>query len=165
MPGKKATLYMFCGKIAAGKSTLAATLAATNQAVLIAEDAWLSALFSHELSSAKDYMRCASRLRKVMGPHVATLLKTGVSVVLDFQANTIESRAWMRRIVEETGANNQLHVLSPPDEVCLSRLRARNAIGEHPFSVSDEQFHEVSRYFVPPTEDEGFTLVIHDDTA
>ncbi|WP_422063906.1 AAA family ATPase [Shimia sp.] len=33
------TLYMLCGKIAAGKSTLAAKLATAENAVLIAEDA------------------------------------------------------------------------------------------------------------------------------
>lgn len=159
MPDKPPVLHLICGKIAAGKSTLAAELAKTTGAILIAEDDWLAALFSDEMSTVKDYMRCAAKLRQILGPHIAALLNRDVSVVLDFQANTVESRSWMRGVLDQTSADHQLHVLAPPDAVCLSRLRARNASGAHPFSVTEEQFHQVSHYFAPPTPDEGFTLV------
>ena len=162
MEAKTPTLHMFCGKIAAGKSTLAANLAQTEGAILIKEDDWLASLFGEDMTTAKDYMRCASKLRHVLGPHITDLLNKGLSVVLDFQANTVESRTWMRHILESSDAGNQLHVLMPPDEVCLTRLRARNATGEHPFTVTDAQFHQISKHFVPPTEDEGFNLIVHD---
>ncbi len=158
------TLHLLCGKIAAGKSTLAAKLAAADNTVLIAEDAWLAALFSEQLQQPKDYLRCAKKLRSAMAPHVVELLNAGVSVVLDFQGNTIESRAWMRGLLDQTDADHQFHVLMPPDEVCLARLRARNESGAHPFAVSEKQFHHISAYFVPPTPDEGFNLVIHNQT-
>ncbi len=162
MPAAKPTLQLLCGKIAAGKSTMAATLADAPATVLISEDEWLAALFSEEMSSAKDYVRCASKLRKIMGPHIASLLNAGMSVVLDFQANTVESRAWMRNILDQTDADHRLHVLTPTDEVCLARLRARNASGDHAFSVTEAQFHQISRHFALPTPDEGFHVVIHD---
>ena len=98
-----------------------------------------------------------------MGPHIASLLSAGVSVVLDFQANTVESRRWMRGIIDRTGADHRLHVLAPPDEVCLSRLKERNASGLHPFTVTEEQFHKISAHFVPPSPEEGFNLIIHDE--
>lgn len=164
MPSAPSTLHLFCGKIAAGKSTLAARLSQDDGTVLISEDDWLAALFAEEMSTAKDYVRCASKLRKIMGPHVASLLNAGVSVVLDFQANTVESRMWVRGILNQTSADHQFHVLAPPDELCLTRLRARNAGGDHPFSVSEAQFHQINAYFVPPTPDEGFNLVLHDQT-
>lgn len=41
------TLHMLCGKIAAGKSTLAAELGDANGTVIIAEDEWLNAQKSH----------------------------------------------------------------------------------------------------------------------
>jgi predicted kinase len=44
------TLHMICGKIAAGKSTLAARLGRAQGTVLVAEDDWLSALFPDQLS-------------------------------------------------------------------------------------------------------------------
>jgi hypothetical protein len=42
------TLYLLCGKIAAGKSTLARRLAKRPYTVLIAEDHWNSNLFKEE---------------------------------------------------------------------------------------------------------------------
>ncbi len=92
------TLYMLCGKISAGKSTLAAKLAAADKTVLIGEDEWLAPLFSEELHAPKDYVRSAAKLRVAMTPHILTLLNTGLSVVLDFQANTVESRTWMKAL-------------------------------------------------------------------
>lgn len=160
----KPTLHLLCGKIAAGKSTLAAKLAGSDGTVRIVEDDWLAALYPNEMSTAQDYVRCASKLRKVIGPHVVSVLNTGLSVVLDFQANTIESRQWMRAIIDEAEAEHQMHVLVPPDVVCLQRLRARNAGGDHPFAVSEEQFHQIAQHFVPPTPEEGFNLIIHDRT-
>ncbi len=165
MPDTSPTLHMMCGKIAAGKSTLAAQLAQMDSTVLIAEDDWLGALFSDQMTSPKDYMRCSTKLQTVMAPHIASLLRAGVSVILDFPANTVAQRAWMRGILEATGAQDQMHLLTPPDDVCLARLRARNAKGDHPFAVTDEQFHQFSNHFVAPSEEEGFTIVAHDETA
>lgn len=165
MPQTSPTLHLFCGKIAAGKSTLASKLARSNGTVLIAEDEWLNALFTEEMSTASDYMRCASKLRRVMGPHVSSLLNSGISVILDFQANTVESRAWMRGLFEATNASHQLHVLAPPDEVCLERLHRRNKQGDHPFAATEAQFHQFSKYFEAPTSDEGFNIVAHEEAG
>ncbi|MCK0151378.1 ATP-binding protein [Marivita sp. S6314] len=155
------TLHMMCGKIASGKSTLSARLGAQPRTVVIAEDVWLHGLYADQLASVADYMRAMARFRPMIGPHIADLLTAGVSVVLDFQANTVDARRWMRGIVEQTQASHALHVLDVPDEVCLKRLHARNAAGTHPFTVSDAQFHHVSAHFVPPSDDEGFHIVRH----
>ena len=154
-------LHLLCGKIAAGKSTLAASLAAESGTVHIAEDAWLDQLFGTDMVSIQDYVRYSERIRSVLETHVVSLLEAGVSVVLDFPANTVETRAWMRRIVVETSASHQFHVLEVPDEICLERLRARNASGTHPFTVTEQQFHHISKHFVPPTTDEAFNVIIH----
>lgn len=161
MPPSAPTLHMLCGKIGSGKSTLAARLGRVEGTVLIAEDDWLSALFSEEMSSPKDYMRCAAKLRAIMGPHVVSLLKAGVSVVLDFPANTTENRTWMRGILAASNASHQLHVMATPDEICLERLHARNAKGDHPFAATEAQFQLFSKYFAEPTADEGFNIVLH----
>lgn len=161
MPDHSPTLHMLCGKIAAGKSTLAASLASAPGTVLIAEDDWLNALFADELVSLPDYVRCSSKLRRRMGPHVAAMLNAGVSVVLDFPANTVEQRRWMRGILENTTASHQLHLLDVPDEVCLARLRARNSRGDHPFAVTEAQFHQFSSHFAAPSAGEGWNIVNH----
>jgi predicted kinase len=160
-----AILHMMCGKIASGKSTLSAQLAREGAAVVIAEDAWLDVLFADQMQSISDYVRCAAKLREVIGPHVVSLLTAGVSVVLDFQANTVQSRDWMRGLLEQSGAADRLHVLDVPDAVCLARLRARNAQGDHPFAATEEQFWHLSKHFAWPSADEGFEIVVHHDDA
>ena len=161
MSETSAVLHMICGKIAAGKSTLAEELAQTPGVVRIAEDDWLGTLFADQMTTGADYLRCSAQLRTVMGPHVVALLRAGVSVVLDYPANTRDQRAWMRGLFEEAGVAHQMHVLDVPDEVCLARLRARNAQGDHAFAATEEQFHHFARHFQPPTAEEGFTIVMH----
>lgn len=57
----KPTLHLLFGKIEAGKSTLAAELAAANRTVLIAEDERLAALFADEMQKLKDYVHCTAK--------------------------------------------------------------------------------------------------------
>jgi len=119
------TLHMLCGKIAAWKSTLAARLARAPGTVLICEDDWLGTLYGDEMATGADYLRCADKLRAIMGPHIDALLGAGVSVVLDAPANTRSQRAWLRHRLTATQAAHRLHVLDTPDAVCLQRLRAQ----------------------------------------
>ena len=156
-----ATLHMICGKIAAGKSTLAARLGAAKDTIMISEDKWLAALFADQMHTGADYVRCAAQLRDAMGPHVADLMSCGISVVLDYPANTPETRAWMRSILDGTKAKHQMHVLDVPDDVCLARLKKRNATGAHEFAVTEAQYRQFTKHYVPPTAEEGFKLVIH----
>ncbi len=155
-------LHLLCGKIASGKSTLAQRLTRDTGAVLISEDNWLATLFTDQMATLSDYVRCSARLHQVMAPHVTDLLRAGVSVVLDFPANTPDTRAWMRDAARDAGVDHRLHLLLPPDEVCLDRLRARNATGEDAFAPTQEQFHRISAHFAPPTPEEGFTIVRYD---
>ncbi len=155
------TLHLLCGKIASGKSALAAHLGSQPGTITIAEDEWLAILYADEMTSISDYVRNASRLQSIIGPHVASLLNAGLSVVLDFHANTTERRSWMRDLIQTTGAAHQLHYLDVPDEVCKARLRSRNADGAHPFAPTEEQFDQLSRHFVPPQPGEGFTIIRH----
>ncbi|MCR8725879.1 AAA family ATPase [Frigidibacter sp. ROC022] len=161
MPDKSPVLHMLCGKIAAGKSTLAARLGDLPGTVRISEDDWLHALYSDELRGLEDYARCSSKLRRIMGAHVAGLLGAGCSVVLDFPANTVEQRRWMRGILESTAASGQLHLLDTPDAVCLARLSERNGRGDHPFKVTEAQFRQFSGHFAAPSPDEGLPIVRH----
>lgn len=155
-------LYMFCGKIAAGKSTLAAEIKARGGSVVIAEDEWLHGLFGDQMATVADYVRCSGKLRKVIGSHVVDLLQSGTAVILDFPANTVQTRVWMRGLLDQADCPHELHLMVPPDEVCLERLRKRNESGAHPFAVTEEQFHQISKHFEPPTEAEGFTVIVHE---
>ncbi len=155
------TLHLICGKVAAGKSTLAARLAEAPSTILIAEDHWTSRLFKDELKTVADYARYSRRLRDAMGPHVVSILKAGLSVVLDFPANTPANRQWMRSLFEAAGVAHCLHFLDISDDVCRQRLHRRNDAGSHEFTVSDAEFDEITRYFVAPTASEGFDMRVY----
>jgi predicted kinase len=161
MSSNKAMLHLLCGKIAAGKSTLAAQFGNLPNTVVVSEDHWLSRLYPGEITSVADYVRRSAHLQNAMRSHLAALLKSGVSVVLDFPANTPANRAWMRTIFEDAGAPHQLHYLDVPDAVCKARLRARNARGSHEFAATDEQFDFITSHFVAPASEEGFNIVVH----
>lgn len=154
-------LYLISGKIGAGKSTLAQQLATRPATLLISEDHWTSHLFADQLRTIDDYRRLSARLRAAMAPHITAILRLGLSVVLDFPANTTTQRGWMRQLIDEAKVAHELHLLDMPDALCLQRLRQRNASGEHPFQVSDAEFAQFTRHFVPPSPEEGFNIVVH----
>ena len=157
------TLYCICGKIAAGKTSLARKLAAEHAAVLICEDEWLVRIEA-EIETFDDSCKHARRLRAAIGPHVIDLLRLGISVVLDMPVNTPRDRAWMRSLFEAASAGHELHVIEATDELCKARLRARNETmpeGLYFGHVPEEIFDPVTSLLVPPSEAEGFNLVSH----
>ena len=86
--------------------------------LLISEDHWTSHLFSDDLQTIDDYGRLSGRLRAAMGPHVVDILRQGLSVVLDFPANTVSNRNWMRSLISEANVAHELHLLDVPDTLC-----------------------------------------------
>jgi predicted kinase len=155
-----AVLHFLCGKMAAGKSTFARGLARTHNAVLLEEDHFLAILFPDEIHSIADYIKHSSRVRNALSDHIVWLLRSGMSVVLDFPANTRNQRRWFRQLIERSGAAHQLHFLDVPDEVCKAQLqeRSRSLPPGSPFTTEAE-FEAVTKYFEPPSTDEGFNVV------
>jgi predicted kinase len=161
MQNQTSKLFLISGKIAAGKSTLAGKLATRKATVLISQDHWLTNLYPDEISTLDDYVRCSARLRDAINPHVVSLLHEGLSVVMDFPANTISQRQWLRGIFETADVAHELHYVDVSNEVCKMRLRDRNLAGEHPFQTSETEFDLFTSHFVAPTFDEGFNIIIH----
>lgn len=153
------TLHLVCGKIAAGKSSLCARLAAAPGTILISQDFWMKRLWGEELREVADYLRLAPRLNSAIGPLVTDLLEAGLDVVLDFPANTVRTRSWWKAAAESAGAPHRLHWLDVPDDICRDRLRRRNAEGTHDFAASDEQFELITSYFEAPSAAEGLVVV------
>ncbi len=155
------TLYLLSGKIGSGKSTLARALASRRQTLLISEDHWTSILFANDLKTIDDYGKYSARLRAAMTPHIVAILGKGLSIVLDFPANTLKQRAWMKELIDLAKVDHELHVLDTPDAICKQRLRQRNSSGKHPFQVSDAEYEQFTRHYMPPTGDEGFKVIVH----
>ncbi|GJJ01696.1 cell division protein ZipA [Duganella rhizosphaerae] len=152
------TLHLVCGKIAAGKSTLMSELARAPSTVLISEDKMLATLYPGEIQSLADYVRCTTKLRAALQGLIRDVLAAGSSVVLDFPANTIATRSWMKTLIEDTPAAHCLHYLDVSDEECKRRLRRRNEEGVHQFSTSEAEFDLITQFFVAPTDEEGFNV-------
>jgi predicted kinase len=158
---RSTTLYLLCGKIAAGKSTLAHRLAAQPKTILISMDHWMPILFPTENETIEDFTRLSARLRAAMGPHVVDILRQDISVVLDFPANTVVWRRWMLSLITEANVAHELHVLDVSDAICKARLRTRNESGDHPYQIDEATYDLFMSYFVPPTLDEGFNVIVH----
>jgi predicted kinase len=163
MSERNAKLLFFCGKMAAGKSTLSRKLAAEEGAVLLVEDEFLVRLFPGQIVDLAAYVTFSSRIREALGPHIASLLSMGVSVVLDFPANTRRQRAWFRRLIDESGAGHELHFIDASDALCLRQLRerSRDLPAGSPWT-GEAEFHAVTAFFEPPAEDERFHVVRHE---
>jgi predicted kinase len=159
----QAKLICLCGKMAAGKSTLARTLAAREQAVLLVQDEWLSQLFPGEILDVLDYSRCSTRLAAALAPLIVSLLSKGTTVVLDFPGNTRKQRAWFRQLFEAAGVEHELHFIDASDDVCKRQLRERSA-GLPPGTpwTTEAEFDLITSYFQPPAADEGFNVIRHE---
>lgn len=153
-----ATLHFLCGKIASGKSTLAQQLVCGQQAVLLSEDTWLAALYPGQITQLADYIEKSRLLKSVLELHLVTLLRQGVTLVLDFPANTPVQRRWLKGLAEQAGCSYCCHVLNVSDEECKRRLAARNQSGENPFTTSAEQFDLITAHFSYPSEEEELVI-------
>ncbi len=154
------TLTFFCGKMGAGKSTYAVRTAHEQNAVLLSEDEWLSALYPGQITSFDDYIRCAGLLRPLVRTHVQNILRIGTPVVMDFPANTVRQREWFKSLVAEIQAPHELVFLDASDELCLRRIAHRRTdLPEREAFDTPEVFHQVTRYFEAPGEEEGLRVL------
>lgn len=159
------TLHFLCGKLGAGKTTLAKQLASKHRAVLICEDVWLQRLFPVEIADFNDYLKYSERLKSVVAPHARELLVSGVSVVLDFPANVPSVRLWIRGIFDAANAAHVLHFVDTPNDVCIAQMQKRNV--ERPegsVQTSIEQFEHITSFFRPPRLEEGFNVTVYSRT-
>ena len=165
MSQHKGKLIFFCGKMAAGKSTLARELASREGAVLLAEDAFLERLYPDQIVDLADYVTCSNRVRDALSAHLCALLAQNVSVVLDFPGNTRRQREWFRRLIDDSGARHELHFVDATDNVCLRQLHGRRlTLPANSLWTSDAEFQAVTVWFEPPAADEGFHIVRHERT-
>ena len=160
--GAAAKLIFLCGKMAAGKSTLARRLAERENAVLLVQDELLDCLFPGAITDIAQFAEYSARLRSALAPHVSTLLAKGVTVVLDFPGNTRTQRAWFRAIFERADAGHELHFVDVTDAVCKRQLqdRTRHLPAGTPWTTVAE-FDAITAYFQPPSADEGFNVIRH----
>ena len=157
----EAELHLLCGRIAAGKSTLAKSLVKRHRAILIGEDDYLEQLYGDKIQSFADYRGHSQRLRQLITPLCIDLLQRGINIVLDFPANTPSCRQWLKNIIQQSEARHTLHYLTTPVERCREQLQQRIVKQQKNSSpIALNEFDEINRYFVPPDVTEGFNVEI-----
>ncbi|MFW0778377.1 MAG: AAA family ATPase [Rickettsiales bacterium] len=155
-PGK---LTLFAGKMGAGKSTMALQLATTRCAVLISEDEWLASLYPGQIAGLDDYLHYSGQLKPQIKKLVQSILQTGAEVVLDYPANTLNQRTWLKSIFEEIQAPHELVFLDVADEMCLQQVHQRRQTDPARAKTDTAaMFEAVNQYFVAPSPAEGFVI-------
>lgn len=138
-------------------------LARQENAILLAQDELLDRLFPGEITDIPGYVKFSSRLNEALAPHICALLSKGVSVVLDFPGNTKAQRAWFRQLFEGANAEHELHFVDASDALCKRQLNDRSKDVPHgTVWTTDAEFEAMTKYFQPPSEDEGFNVVHHE---
>lgn len=154
------TLYFFCGKMGAGKTTKSKQLAIDKNAVLLSEDEWLSSLYPNQFGSFEDYLKFSAQLKPLVKKHVQNILSVGTNVVMDFPANTQKLRKWFLDIASETNANHQLIFLNLNNEQCLRQIaQRRNEQPERAAFDTEAMFIHVTSFFEAPKESEGLNIL------
>lgn len=157
----KGTLIFFCGKMGAGKSTKSKEIARELNAILLSEDDWLAALYPEEIHNFEDYRKYSSRLKPLLLEHVRSILNAGISVVMDYPANTISQRKWFKEIFSNHAIPHKLIFMDVDDQLCLEQIKRRRET--HPERArfdTEEVFYQVTSYFERPFEGEGFEIDI-----
>ena len=160
---RKVKLIFFCGKMAAGKSTLSRELAERENAVLLVQDEFLERLFPGEIVDIPSYIKYSSQVKDALGPLIRSLLHKGVSVVLDFPGNTKTQRAWFRQLLEGTDAAHELHFIDASDDLCKLQLKERSeGLPTGAAWTTEAEFDAITAYFEPPSAEEGYNIIRHE---
>jgi predicted kinase len=154
------TLYFFCGKMGAGKSTKSKQLAVEKRAVLLSEDEWISSLYPNQVASLEDYLKFSAQLKPLVKKHVQNILSVGTDVVMDFPGNTQKLRKWFLEISSEVNASHQLIFLNLTNEQCLRQIANRRSEQPERASFDTEAvFFHVTSFFEAPAASEGLTII------
>ena len=154
------TLYFFCGKMGAGKSTKSKQLAIDKHAVLLSEDEWLSSLYPNQISAFEDYLKFSAQIKPLVKKHVQNILSVGTDVVMDFPANTQKLRKWFLDMASEVKASHQLIYLNLNNEQCLCQIaQRRNEQPERAAFDTEEVFIHVTKFFEAPEASEGLHIL------
>ena len=142
----KARLILTCGLPGAGKTTLAAQLAADRNAVRLTKDEWLWALGSTPWDEPT-----REKVEHELWRLAQEILRRGLSVVLDFGLWARIERDEMRDAARGLGVGIELHYLDVPTEELWRRIEARNS--EPPWdshSIRRADLHGWLRAFQAP---------------
>jgi predicted kinase len=143
---RAATLVLMVGLPAAGKTTLAAELAATHQALRLTPDHWMIPLFGDSMAGGKRFV-LEGRLISV----ALQALRLGTSVVLDYGLWDRDERSALRWLARSAGAACQVIYLPVDKDIQLTRIARRQDTTPHQtFPMSEAELDAWREKFQEP---------------
>lgn len=149
-----AYLYAMVGLPCSGKTTCAARIARKTGAVRFTPDEWHIRLFGHDVGSQEHDAR-HDRVEALMRDVADSLMRCGVSVILDFGFWSVEERDYLREHARELGAGFRICYMDTPMDEIYSRMEARNVSGRSDiFRITRADMEGYLRSWQPPTQAE-----------
>jgi len=165
-------IYMVCGPIGAGKTTIAHRLAEELGAIRFSEDEWLSRLFVPDAPSGLmdgsaeqivqwatgRYVRCREQIWQVC----EQLIMQGKQVVLDGGLSTKEQRDELRDMAIMNSYQYQLHYVDADYHIRKNRVikNSQEKSGTFPITVTPALFDFMEEFFEPPVGEELTNAVV-----
>lgn len=119
-----ANVSMICGKICSGKTTYAQRLCAARRSVLLSIDEIMLALFG--LYAGEQHDEFAEKTETYLLEKSAEIVRSGISVVLDWGFWTKQKRDSAREFFTMRGIAHEMHYISIGDETWHLRIEHRN---------------------------------------
>lgn len=147
-----AKVYLICGVICSGKTTLARALAARERAVILSCDELTKAL-GDDLGDRHDAV--ALRVQGYLKTKTVELARLGVNVILDWGFWRAEDRAAMSEYLSENGIEQEWHYIKVSPEQLRRNIEYRNANrGPSDYFVDEGLMAKCLAAFEPPSEAE-----------
>ena len=154
----KPIVYLICGFVGAGKTTLAKKLEEKTGAVRITKDEW-SIHFIGNDPAIDGYTEWDAKITELSRNFAFQLVEKGIDVIIDEGFWEKETRAKMKKRIEALGAREVLYYLDTPIETIRERIVGRNSnLTKDSFKISREMLDNYLTYWQPPGEDEDYIL-------
>jgi len=158
--GTKATIYLICGFIGAGKSTFSKKLEEQTGAVRITKDEWSIRLIGND-PTIDGYTDWDSKIIGLSRDFAFYLAEKGINVIMDEGFWARSERDAMKARAESAGAKYVLYYVECPIEVARKRVVGRNHnLAKDSFEISNEMFDSYLKYWEPLTRDENYILAV-----
>jgi len=147
-------LFLICGFIGSGKTTISLELADREKAVRLTLDEWVNKLYGAEASKITEFDP-QERVKEVMWQVAEGCLRLGTSVVLDWGFWAQRERDTYRKMAEAIGATPKLIFVDCCKQQCLERVLQRNlACDERSVIINPDELELWWRVFEPPLGEE-----------
>lgn len=157
-----ARLHLLYGFAGSGKSTLARQLERELPAVRFTLDEWMLRLYPELTIEDDDYGRRAAAVRELIWSVAEQTLRTGSDAVLDWNAWSVERRAWARTRATAVGAEVVLHHLSTSLEESTRRAQERESSGAaFTHRITRAGNDHLAGLLEEPTPEEGLRILEH----